>query len=538
MHLIAPLAAGIAGAESGTVDIYRRGTSTRATYYTDFEATSAVTPTASISLDANGGGIFYVNELVQCVVKTSAGTTLRTFVAGDAAGGIEVTSPSFTGTDYTTGASAANKPTTLQAVLDRWYDSAGTTNFQVLLGGAATDLDTAFTNLSGVVYNVKGYGAVGNGTTDDRAAIVAAVAAAAAAGGGTVFFPAGTYRISDRVDVGATVNLMGAGANCTTLKIDNATAAILKLGTGPAAAPGTVRGLTFTGAAGSLPNVFFDNAVVVNVSFEECAFVGVANSTALVSASSGTGRVSFSHCAFSPVSTAVGSCAFSGSATCPGYFYDCKFITPATYNPTNGMLQGQNLWLYGCEFDNSACTSGTFACVNYSSAATGEIVGCKFGADGGAGATSTAITLGVLAAGSSFYESGNIFATDTAFSYTAAAAQGQVTLDSRDKRAGTLSLNAAATLDADEYGVIVATQTGNASFTLNADLAPPGTTFTLIWRNGSGGAGGTITPGANLRMAVANWTTANGLLEVFRFRSANINGTLLWVQEATGLSEL
>lgn len=42
-------------------------------------------------------------------------------------------------------------------------------------------------------FNVKKYGAVGNGSTDDRVAIQAAVNAAFAAGGGTVYFPKGIY---------------------------------------------------------------------------------------------------------------------------------------------------------------------------------------------------------------------------------------------------------------------------------------------------------------------------------------------------------
>lgn len=46
------------------------------------------------------------------------------------------------------------------------------------------------------VFNVKTYGAVGNGSTDDRTSIKAAFDAACAAGGGIVFFPAGTYEVS------------------------------------------------------------------------------------------------------------------------------------------------------------------------------------------------------------------------------------------------------------------------------------------------------------------------------------------------------
>ena len=43
------------------------------------------------------------------------------------------------------------------------------------------------------VYNVRQYGAVGNGVSLDSKAINKAIDAAAGAGGGTVFIPAGNY---------------------------------------------------------------------------------------------------------------------------------------------------------------------------------------------------------------------------------------------------------------------------------------------------------------------------------------------------------
>lgn len=64
------------------------------------------------------------------------------------------------------------------------------------------------------VFDVKQYGAVGDGTTIDTPAVNKAVEAAAAAGGGTVYFPAGTYacysirlksNIALYIDHGATI---------------------------------------------------------------------------------------------------------------------------------------------------------------------------------------------------------------------------------------------------------------------------------------------------------------------------------------------
>jgi hypothetical protein len=61
--------------------------------------------------------------------------------------------------------------------------------------------------------NVKDYGALGNGSTDDTAACQAAIDAAAAAGGGAVFFPTGNYIINGGLTVPANkaIRLFGAG---------------------------------------------------------------------------------------------------------------------------------------------------------------------------------------------------------------------------------------------------------------------------------------------------------------------------------------
>lgn len=53
-------------------------------------------------------------------------------------------------------------------------------------------------------FNVKVYGAAGDGSTDDTVAIQATITACAAAGGGTIFFPAGVYIVGGALqDTGA-----------------------------------------------------------------------------------------------------------------------------------------------------------------------------------------------------------------------------------------------------------------------------------------------------------------------------------------------
>lgn len=59
------------------------------------------------------------------------------------------------------------------------------------------------------VFNVRDFGAAGDGTTDDTVAIQAAVAAVTAAGG-EVYFPPGTYLLADKLMLKSNTNVQGA----------------------------------------------------------------------------------------------------------------------------------------------------------------------------------------------------------------------------------------------------------------------------------------------------------------------------------------
>lgn len=78
--------------------------------------------------------------------------------------------------------------------------------------------------------NVKNFGAVGDGSTDDTAAIQAAIDACAAAGGGTVLIPPGTYQLTAQQSsfdagvwaalfVSGYVTVRGGGMQATTLRL-------------------------------------------------------------------------------------------------------------------------------------------------------------------------------------------------------------------------------------------------------------------------------------------------------------------------------
>jgi len=59
------------------------------------------------------------------------------------------------------------------------------------------------------LFNVKAYGAIGDGTTDDSASIIATIAAAG--GGDEIVFPAGTYLISESIVISKGITLRGLG---------------------------------------------------------------------------------------------------------------------------------------------------------------------------------------------------------------------------------------------------------------------------------------------------------------------------------------
>lgn len=66
------------------------------------------------------------------------------------------------------------------------------------------------------VYNVRDYGAVGNGVTDDTAAIQAAIQAATKAGGGIAYLPTGIYAVTG-ISLAPSVDLIGASRNSAVL---------------------------------------------------------------------------------------------------------------------------------------------------------------------------------------------------------------------------------------------------------------------------------------------------------------------------------
>ena len=251
MNLVSALQAGIPDAANGYAELYRRGTGTRATWYSSFEGDGSNSSGANITLDANGKAEVYVDELIDLVIKDSSGNVVASFTEGRSSPIEEVRSQSFTGAAYVGGAQAAGNPTTLQAVLDLWKTNSGAPDWKVLLDATNQTLKDAISRVEGPpFFNVQAtaYGATGDGATDDTLAIQAAINAAVAAGGGIVWFPPGDYKITAALSVPKEVSLVGptGGAASTggaDIFQDTASEAVITFPAGGSVGSRTVHGL-------------------------------------------------------------------------------------------------------------------------------------------------------------------------------------------------------------------------------------------------------------------------------------------------------
>jgi hypothetical protein len=241
--LIAPLAAGINGAASGTAEFYERGTTTPVNVYSNADATAVIGQSAT--LDANGGLEAYATVPLFIRVRSSAGAVVRQFTTVTGDSDVDVSSPSFTGL-LPSGSQGAGGVVDLNSVLDKWFTSAGTTDFKILRTGQTTpqSMVSAFASVAASnqpFFIVTSYGAVGDGATINDAAFKAAHDAAVAAGGGIVVVPAGTYVLGLAFSITSQkVSMWGYGAKVSIISSGIAAGVAVTVNAGAA---------TFGGAA-------------------------------------------------------------------------------------------------------------------------------------------------------------------------------------------------------------------------------------------------------------------------------------------------
>lgn len=398
MQLVSPLCSGIVGAASGHAEVYRRGTGTRATWYSSFEASGANSSGANIWLDSNGGATVYVNEVVDVRVYDSGGLLVRQFTAGEGAPAVELISPAFTGTDYATGQSATSKPTTVQAALSAWLASALAPDFNVLVGGVATPLAQAIEAFAGFFVNVRlaAYGALGNGVADDTDAIQDAIDAASAAGGGTVFFPAGTYRVTSAITVPDAVSLLGCGSGNTAIVTDHASEDTLVFDEESTSGAQYVQGLRVAVLQENNGN----RIMVTGAAHVIClyCYVGDADATGFGFRGTDAGALLVAIGTTFLVADA-GERAFytvMGAAVAIA----CRFLVAAGATP-NGIMLGVPAVVLACDFDMSAGAIDSWKLVD--SATFTIAIGNRFTEQAGGGSTIVCLD------GATVWELGNLF---------------------------------------------------------------------------------------------------------------------------------
>lgn len=126
-------------------------------------------------------------------------------------------------------------------------------------GSRKVTLGNLRTSLIGTIFNVVDYGATGDGATDDRTAINSAIAALNAAGSGILYFPPGTYKVTDALTtITVPFQVVGAGGPCGydgtgAISQINCTSATAVLFTSTAYR-GTYRDIAFKNTAGGTPS--------------------------------------------------------------------------------------------------------------------------------------------------------------------------------------------------------------------------------------------------------------------------------------------
>lgn len=503
MHLIEPLVVGIRGAESGTADIYRRGTSTRITYYTTYEGDGSTLPSGAVDLDTNGGGEFYVNETADVVVRDSSGTEVRRFTSASSAAAVEVISPSFTGTDYDTAATGLSEPVSLKTLLDLWVTNAGATDWKVSVGGVATTLLNAFSVVGAAFINVKGsaYGATGDGSTDDTAAIQAALDAAGAASGGTVYFPPGTYKITSALSVSGGTSLQGAGPGASIIRNDNGSNGNAFTYAVYATYPTSIVGLRIYPSTTNDGNVIQAHSGNI-IRMTEC-YIGSSFMTGRGVSIDAAGTIfSASNSVFEVGASGVAanrSVASNSSAASIGHLYNCKFVYPGsvTLNGTTVALVGGSV--VACTFATTTITAGSHNLVFFAGDGSGNLV---YGAAviGCVAPNPTGGTVNVGTTGVGLFQAGNVWGSALVHgALTQAGAKsnyyGQHRIDTDTRRFYSQDDGAAVSISPTQYGEIEIERTNNGAQTVT--LASPSRvnqTFIFQYNNEAhGSATGTIT---------------------------------------------
>lgn len=486
--LIAPLAAGIAGAASGSAEFYERSSATSATVYSDPDGETAVT---THTLDANGGLVRYAEGIVDVVVKNSAGSTVRTFTHIDDARTVRLENSLATGPN-SAGSTVAGGRTTLDALLTLFRTSLGTTDGYVSPSGTDQLIKNAIGSSTGVFFNiVTGYGADPTYTNDSTSALQAAINAAEEAGGGIVYAPAGTYKLSSAVTMSSTAKVFFLGAGPAACEFKMSVNAVV--GWFTITGETVISGLKISGenssTTGTAIRVTGSSVIAHLYNCHFTAFNGVF--------ASGTGIGHFVSCNLAHSTGA--NARFSTITT--GHYAGCTIsasVSTATFAETTSVFAACTVSTVVSGLFASTYTAFSGGTINYPTGSGTASLGAGGGVSGTlaiSGAVITAASGGTLTLSKStdtsvLLESGCRFGSTDVVLGTCSAGSSSTT---RDRRVTTSSVAGTSYTPSAEFGIHEITQSSGASFTF-ANPSPDGIapwTMTIVYKNSSGGA---ITP--------------------------------------------
>lgn len=218
---------------------------------------------------------------------------------------------------------------------------------------------------SSAIFNVRDYGALGNGSADDSPAFKLAIADAIAAGGGIVYVPGGTYRISSVQILGNNVLVAGDSVGVSQIVNGSTNSYALRWGDGTTQYyGGGLRDIKFGGASG-VTGVSGQSGVV----FYKIGQFAVANVMVIPYPSALYKGARFVDCSQFPVyNLQVQDCLNHGvefTRTTDAYVTDCRSDANGDsgfyFNATQGSyVKGCSAWnntAYGWLFSSSTPSS-------------------------------------------------------------------------------------------------------------------------------------------------------------------------------------
>ena len=474
-------------APSGTAELYNHGTLDAADVYADADGEDAL---SSVTLSSAGRATVYVLDRVDVIVRDSEGTLVDSWTEGVAASSVVVRSAGFTGT-LASGSQGSGGAVDLDEVGDEWFSSANARDYKVRLAGTTADLRLvdAFASTAATYspyFNVKSYGAIGDNVADDYAAWVLAYTAAAVSGG-VVFFPPGTYYMSQPMSITSTkVSVLGCGPTASIIRVSSTLGPAITVNPASSTPTGQyVRDLAFTATAAiaaaaiqviASPEFVLDNCSATNLSsatgvvdiqttmtvrggyYDHPGTVSTAASVISVTSSGDDTRIIGTRIRHRG-SGVAGACGIV--TTRPNVKADdCKIVMDNTGNTTSTSTGGFNV-------ANAAATGATITNSTITSA------GCP--------------CISMSAAGS-LYESGNTLTTPSVLPIIMVS--GPAFYGSRLGKRQALAYAASVAPDTARYEHCYVTATGALAFAATSALwlsGGTGSRFTIIVLNSSGG---------------------------------------------------